>query len=137
MMGAKSKLALAVGVGGVLLFVIWLFFRPQEEELVHKLIADAEQRTLPVGSRRIGTVETQRKQWSVEATWEIESDQTWEDYCSSVSDQFRKGAFEQFHRSDSKIAFRKTLTGDTLHVVVEIIGKKPLHLRVTFVGYPS
>jgi|GEM_PF-6044583 len=132
-----AKWAWALAIAGVLAIVLWLLFRPKRDDFVQTLIADAEQRTLPLGSHRTGPVQTERKQLSIQATWEIESDQTWEDYCLAIGEQFRKGGFEETHRSDLKIAFRKTLTGDTLHVVVEIVGTEPLHLRVTFSGYPS
>lgn len=126
-------------VGAIAILGGWFGWRQrnQDESFVDAVIADLEFRTVRAGSRRLGPIETNKTATSVKASWEIETDQPWDDYCSAVSEQLRKAGYEESHRDEGKLVFGKSLPGDRLRVSIEKVAEKPLHLRVAFVAHPS
>jgi hypothetical protein len=137
MLRDKRTRAFAVGTCAVVAAVVCLLLRTHEGDSGKAIIRDVERQSLPQGCRRLGQVEIVRKPFSIHATWELQADVTWADYCVTAADRFRSAGYVEQPRSESKIGFGKTLTGDTLSVVIEVVERNPLRLRVTFAGDPS
>ena len=99
-------------------------------------VLDLRERTLPSRARLIAASNLSRDGRSAWATWEIETDMRWEDYSAWAPTQLRE--FNVADASASALHLTKPLDGDTYTLDIEVMAVgPPLHLRVSFQGFPS
>jgi hypothetical protein len=97
---------------------------------------DLQARTVPPGGTLIASSSLRRDGWAAEATWEIETAMSWEDYTSWVGSQPLR--FTGMIMNVSTLRFKRSLADDTylLHIEAVSVGP-PLRLRVVFQSFPS
>ncbi len=104
-------------------------------EPIKAIIADFQKRSMPVDGRWLRRPEPEFGNWSVDAVWEIETREDWNEFSIWIGQRFRD--FKTKDSIDGKILLLKQLHGDTLRLLIEKIGESPLRVRVSFRGYPS
>lgn len=131
----SMTIGLIAGVAVLLILGYWKFAHDDRNQPIRAIVADLQQRTLPPGARTVARSDFASDQRSVSASWEIELDLDWNEYCKWVQTQCSD--FTTGGPNGGKMIMVKQLPGDSLSVTIERIADNPLKVRVSFRGYPS
>jgi len=94
----------------------------------------ARQWSLVPGARLVSSSQPSRRQWSLEVSWELESDQSWPSYRAGLERAIPAG-YVAVPGSERSASFRKSFVGDTYYLRVEVLtAGPPLRVAVTFVA---
>jgi len=105
---------------------------PVQEEIQH-----VRDRTMPSAARLVRTVATERTAWSVTASWEIETDESWKQYSDWVAERLG-GDYVTAEASDSGRVLRRNLLGDVYVLQIEPTSTgSPLRVRARFIASPE
>ncbi len=86
------------------------------------------------GTRLVGTTAPNRAAYSVQAAWEIESDQEWPTYREALARALPAG-YTASASGGHDATFTRRLSGDTFYVQVEVLSVgPPLRIRLTFLA---
>ncbi len=89
--------------------------------------------TAPDGARVVGTAPWRRGQWSVETSWEVETEKDWPTYRAALGRAARPAGYQQAPSGEAGASFFRRESGDTYYLHVEIVSiGPPLRLRVSF-----
>jgi hypothetical protein len=99
-------------------------------------VHDLQTWTVPPRATLMAASGLRREGWTAEATWDIETEMRWEEYTQWVRSQ--PLGFSGVTLNGSALRFTKSRAEDmyVLHIEAVSVGP-PLHLRVTFQGFPS
>jgi hypothetical protein len=104
---------------------------------LHEEIRQLRRSTLMPGARLTSEVPLERGDWSVESSWELETELEWTDYQLALERAMPAGYELRPSGDEHASAFVKELPADRLSVRVVVLSPgRPLHLRVTLVAAP-
>jgi len=91
--------------------------------------------TAPDGARVTSTSPWRREPWSVETSWEVETEKDWPTYRAALDRAAGAADYQQGPSGEAGASFFRPETGDTYYVHVEVLGHgPPLRVRVSFVA---
>ena len=92
--------------------------------------------TTPAGAHLVGTSPVTQNDWSVTASWDVESTMLWDQYTERVSE--RLVGFQRQSIDGDRVTFVRTLAGDTYSLRVERVAPgPPLRVRVSYLSSAS
>ena len=95
---------------------------------VEQDIRSVQERTIPAGGRLTAAYSAQREGTSLRATWEIETDMSWEAYSRWIAP--RLADFQQRASPDGTLRFARILEGDSYSVVFKRKGQESERLAI-------
>ena len=105
------------------------------DENIKLRIQALEERTVPPGSVVTSKSEPVQDNWSAKASWEIESDNTRDEYSKWVMSRFRP-EFTVVKGDDSRLVLSKNTGGDTETLELAFVQtREKLRVRIAFSAY--
>jgi hypothetical protein len=99
-------------------------------------LAELQERTLPPGSRIVNSSGLIRSQFSVAASWELETGWDWQKYSEWIRSQLV--GFEVIRTDGGEIVFSQPVGGDTESITVKAVStSQKSRIQVRFKIYPQ
>lgn len=106
-----------------------------EVRVLEREVARVRAWSLRPGATLVGGPRTSASPSSFEVFWEIRSGESWSNYRAALERALPAG-YVRGPASVRDASFRKSLTGDTLYVRIEVVAEgPPLRLQVTFTAH--
>jgi len=113
-----------------------IFAQADADTSVKSRLVELRERTSPPGPRIANSSGLIRKQFSVAASWECETDWDWQRYSEWVKSQL--GGFEIIRADGSEIVFGRPVGSDTESIVLRTLSASPrLRVHLNFTMYPQ
>ena len=89
--------------------------------------------TAPDGARVTGATPCRRGVWSVETSWEVETEEDWPTYRAAVDRAPQEVDYQRGRSGEAGASYFSSESGDTYYLHVEVLGHgPPLRVRVSF-----
>lgn len=115
--------------------IAWCY-QSSDGELDTGEIADLSKLTRPPGAAYFPGSRPVRRQWSVEASWELETDMDWPSYRKWVREQL--DGYDARSDGERSLVFRRSIPGDTYMLAIEAVSLgPPLRVQLSFNASPD